>query len=90
MRNQHAAGTARPNFARQQPQYGLRGVRVKIAGRLISQDQQGAMHERARERDTLQLAARQLARPARAPIAEADRGQQLSHTLGARIARNAQ
>jgi len=48
------------------------------------------MHERARERDTLQLATRQLARHARAAIAEADRGQQLGDTLGARISRNAQ
>ena len=90
MRNQHAAGAARPNFARQQPQYGLRGVRVKIAGRLVGEDQQGAMHERARQRDTLQLAPRHLARHARAAIAEADGGQQLGDTLGARISRNAQ
>ena len=37
-----------------------RRVGVEIAGRLIGQDQPRRMHQRAGDRDTLQLAAREL------------------------------
>ena len=43
------------------------------------------MHQRACQRDTLQLAARQLARHAGAAIAQADRSQQFGDALNARV-----
>ena len=54
-------------------------VRVQVAGRLVGEHEPRTVDERARDRDALQLAARQLARTARRAVPEADRAQHLRH-----------
>jgi hypothetical protein len=49
----------------QQRQHLAGGARIEVAGRLVGEDQRRAVHQRARDRHPLQLAARQRSRPAR-------------------------
>jgi hypothetical protein len=65
----------------QERQHRRRAVRVEIAGRLVGEDQCRAMHQRARDRDPLQLASRELARPAAGALGEADCREHLAHPL---------
>ena len=68
----------------------LAGLRVEIAGRLVGEHERGAVHERARDRDALALAARELGRAdARARAAEADARERRERALAplARAAR---
>jgi hypothetical protein len=57
---------------------------VKIPGRLVGEDDGRPGHERARDRHTLHLSARQFGRPVTGPVAEADPLQEL---LGACVRR---
>ena len=54
-----------------------RGRRIEIAGGLVGEHDRRTMHERARDRHALQLAARELARHAVAAVGEPDRSQHL-------------
>jgi hypothetical protein len=57
-------------------------LRVEVAGRLVGEDDRRLRHERARDRDTLLLAARKLGGPVRQAVVEADPLHQLCE-LGA-------
>ncbi len=48
---------------------------VERAGRLVGENDGAAVHQRARDRDALLLAAGKLARPMLQPVAQAERGQ---------------
>ena len=65
----------------QQAQHLLGGVRVQVAGRLVGEQHGGPVHERARHGDALLLAAGELRRPVRQPVAQADRVDQLVEPL---------
>ena len=67
MRHQHAAPRRRAHLRGQQLEHARGGGGVEVAGRLVGQHDARAVHERARDRHALQLAARQRARHARAP-----------------------
>ena len=61
------------------------GARVEVAGRLVGEDDRRLVDQRARDRDALLLAARQLVRDVVIALAEADgveRGQRALVTLG--------
>ena len=48
------------------------GLRVEVAGRLVGEQDRRVVDERARDRDALALAARQLVGPVRHALAELD------------------
>ena len=56
-------------------EHALGGGRVEIAGRLVGEDELRPVHEGPRDRDALQLAARERVRQARLEAGEADRRQ---------------
>ena len=56
-----------------------RGVGVEVAGRLVADEERRVVHERARDRDALLLAARELVREAVHLRAEADEREDLRH-----------
>ena len=56
----------------QQRQHVLAGARVEVAGRLVGEHDRRASHQGARDRHPLALAARQLGRRVREPVAEPD------------------
>ena len=58
--------------AAQQPEHLGGGLGVEVAGRLVGEDHGGARDQRAGDGDALLLAARQLRRPVREAVAEAD------------------
>ena len=57
----------------------LAGRGIEVAGGLVGEDDQGAVHEGTRDRDPLLLASRQLMRQPIALLAEADQLQDLRH-----------
>jgi len=57
------------------------GDAVEVAGRLVGEDAVGIGGERARDRDALALAARQLRRPMTEPLIQADLAQRLVASL---------
>ena len=59
-------------------EHSIGGVLVEIAGRLVRQHQLRLVGERARDRDTLLLAARKLARTMVEPRAQAQRAEQFA------------
>ena len=59
----------------------LAGLGVEVAGRLVAQQQLRRAEQRARDRDALLLAARQLARPAVREVGEPDAAQRLAAAL---------
>ena len=71
----------RPDQLRQRVEHMVRRVRIEIAGRLVGQQDPRHIGDRARDRDALLLAARELGRPVRQPLAEAQIGQQLARAL---------
>ena len=66
MRDQNGACARGMHLLAQQLQDLSRGARIEIAGRLIGQHQARLVHQGARDRNALQLTARELARVARA------------------------
>ena len=48
------------------------GLRVEVAGGLVGEDDLGPAEQRARDGDALLLPTRELRRPVREPVAEAD------------------
>src|SRR3954470_4321126 len=63
-----------------------RGVGVEVAGRLVTDEQRRGVDERARDRDALLLAARQLVRERVRLVREADHREHLRHLLANRRA----
>src|SRR5262249_61472488 len=59
----------------------LPGRAVEVPGRLVGKHDRRSPDQRASDRDALALAARELRRPRREPIAEADPGQRLRRAL---------
>ena len=66
---------------RQRVEHVLGGVRVEIAGRLVGQQNPRRIGNRARDRDALLLAARELRRPVREALLEAEIGEQIGRAL---------
>ena len=64
MRHQHAGRALVAHLRDERVEHALGGGRVEVAGRLVGQDQARPVHQRARDRDALQLAARELLRQA--------------------------
>ena len=57
------------------------GGAVEVAGRLVREDDRRPPDERPRDRDALPLAAGELGRPRREPVAETDPGERLGRPL---------
>ena len=68
-----------PYFVTHQHEYVPRGIRVKVARRLVGQDQFGVVYQRTADGHALQFAARKLAGKMRSPAAKPDGCQ---HLLG--------
>jgi hypothetical protein len=66
----------------EQVQYLAGILRIQVAGRLVGEHELRMAHERARDRDALQLPAGELARRAVLPAGEAHRGE---HAAGLRL-----
>ena len=60
--HQHQAGARSTLQASEHLEHGLAGARVEVAGGLVGEEQRGPRRERARHRDALLLAARELRR----------------------------
>ena len=71
----------------QQRQHFLRALRVELAGGLVEQDQRRVGHDRARDRDPLLLAARELARVVVQPVVQPDDAERDPHPLVALLLR---
>ena len=82
----HAAGVG--DLA-QQPQHAADLHVVEVRRRLVRQQQRRVERERPRDRDTLLLTARQLARAVRLPLGEADLGQHLGRAAPSRACAHA-
>ena len=67
----------------------LAGRGIEVAGGLVGEDDQGAVHESTCDRDALLLASRQLVRQSIALLAEADQLQDLRHLRPDHVARPA-
>src|SRR6266540_1493373 len=78
--SRHHHGRAGPVDALEQLHDVLRGTRVEVPGGLVAEHQQGAVDERACDRDALLLAARQLVREAVSLVVEADELQDLGNS----------
>ena len=74
----HAAARAELGEEVEDP---LRGGRVDSPGRLVGEQQAGLVGERARERDALALAARELGGQVLGTVGQADLGEQLERCL---------
>ncbi len=72
MRDEQHRGAALLHRPAEQRDNLCRGVGVEIASWLVSEDQPGRMHQRACDRDTLQLAARKFVGIAEPPVAQPD------------------
>jgi hypothetical protein len=77
MGNQDARAGFTLHLLAQKRQHLLRGLRVEVAGGLVGEQEQRPVHEGARDRDALHLAARKLARIGAGSSGEPHRGEHL-------------
>src|SRR5688572_20685063 len=89
VRRQQNRSAARPELIEQRPQLTSR-LRVEAGGRLVQEQQIRFAGERARKRETLLLAARELADTARSLASELDDSQQLLDRPPTRVERTKQ
>ena len=73
VRDQHDRAARARSAARRSRAPRAVGVAVEVAGRLVGEDDRGIARDRARDRDPLLLATRQLRRHVLEPIAQPDR-----------------
>ena len=84
MRDENSRGVIALELRAQDGEHFGCGVGIQIAGRLVGQHQARPMRERARNRDTLHLTARELVRQIMLSIEHADSSEQFFDARGDR------